>query len=176
MPLSLLISKAVKQDANQIADLVNSAYRGESSRQGWTTEADFLDGSRTDPEEIIQLISSKDSIILVCKAETELVGSVYLQNQADQVCLGMLAVKPILQNQGIGKQLMAAAELVSQQTWHAGKMVMEVIPYRHELIDYYERRGYKRTGVRKAFPVNPKFWMPMVKDLCLEILEKKLYI
>ena len=75
MPLSLLISKAVKQDANQIADLVNSAYRGESSRQGWTTEADFLDGSRTDPEEIIQLISSKDSIILVCKAETELVAT-----------------------------------------------------------------------------------------------------
>ena len=39
---------ATVQDAPEIAILVNSAYRGDSSRQGWTTEADLLDGTRTD--------------------------------------------------------------------------------------------------------------------------------
>ena len=169
-----LISKAEKQDAKQIAALVNSAYRGESSKQGWTTEADLLVGRRTDTEEILRLISSEDSMFLLCKVDAELVGSVHLQKQVEQVYLSMLAVSPLLQGGGLGKQLLEAAELTAQETWFAAKLVMDVISCRNELIAFYERRGYRRTGATRAFPVNPELWTPKVADLRLEILEKVL--
>ena len=169
-----LLSKAEKQDAGQIAALVNSAYRGESSKQGWTTEADLLAGRRTDTAEILQLISTEDSILLLCKAKAELIGSVHLQKQAEQACLGMLAVSPPLQGRGIGKQLLLAAEQAAQETWAVSKSVMTVIACRSELIAFYERRGYRRTGVSKEFPVNQELWMPKVPDLRLDILEKVL--
>lgn len=168
------MSRAEKQHAGEIVDLVNSAYRGESSKQGWTTEADLLAGRRTDVKEILRLISTDESMILLCKAETELVGSVHLQKQAEQVCLGMLAVSPPLQGKGIGKQLLEAAEQAAQEIWAVNKSVMTVIACRHELIAFYQRRGYRRTGVNKEFPANPDLWTPKVEDLRLEILEKVL--
>lgn len=174
MTIAYSMSRAEKQDAGQIAALVNSAYRGESSKQGWTTEADLLAGLRIDIEEILRLISSDESMLLLCKAEAELIGSVHLQKQAEQVCLGMLAVSPPLQGRGIGKQLLEAAEQAAQETWAVNKSVMSVIASRSELIAFYERRGYRRTGVSKAFPVNPELWTPKVAGLRLEILEKVL--
>ena len=166
------MSKAEQQDAGQIAALVNSAYRGEASKQGWTTEADLLAGRRTDAEEILRLISTDESMFLLCKTKAELIGSVHLQKQAEQVCLGMLAVSPPLQGRGIGNQLLEAAEQAAQETWAVNKSVMTVIACRNELITFYERRGYRRTGVSKTFPVNPELWTPKVADLRLEILEK----
>jgi GNAT superfamily N-acetyltransferase len=172
--MTLSIAKAEKQDAGQIAALVNSVYRGESSKQGWTTEADLLDGLRTNAEEILRLISTDDSMLLLCRAEAELIGSVHLQKQAEQVWLGMLAVRPSLQGRGIGKRLLEAAEQAAQEAWAVNKSVMSVISCRNELIEFYERRGYRRTGVSKAFPVNPALWIPKVAGLRLEILEKVL--
>lgn len=174
MTMTHPMSKAEKQDAGQIAALVNAAYRGEPSKQGWTTEADLLAGRRTDAEEILQLISSDDSMFLLCNAGAELIGSVHLQKQAEQVCLGMLAVSPSLQGRGIGKQLLEVAEHAAQETWSVNKSVMTVISCRNELLAFYERRGYRRTGVSKPFPVNPELWLPKVADLRLEILEKVL--
>lgn len=174
MTLVLSISKAGKQHAEQIAALVNSTFRGESSKQGWTTEADLLVGRRTDTKEILQLISNDDSMFLMCKNDEELIGSVHLQKQAEQVCLGMLAVSPILQGKGIGKHLLLAAEQAAQETWAVSKSVMTVISCRNELVAFYERRGYKRTGISTAFPVNPDLWVPKVADLRLEVLEKTL--
>jgi len=174
--MALSIAKAEKQDAEQIAALANAAYRGESSKQGWTTEADLLAGRRTETEEILRLIATDDSMFLLCKDGAELVGSVHLQKQADLVCLGMLAVRPSLQGRGVGKQLLLAAELAAQETWGVGKSVMTVISCRNELIAFYQRRGYRRTGVSKAFPVNPELWTPKVAELRLEILEKVLSV
>ncbi|TRW91194.1 GNAT family N-acetyltransferase [Candidatus Methylobacter oryzae] len=174
MALDLSIATAEQQDAGQIAALVNSAYRGEYSRQGWTTEADLLAGLRTDTDEILGLIASGDSLFLLCKAGVELVGSVHLQKQVDQAYFGMLAVNPSLQGQGVGKQLMREAERTARQIWGASTAVISVISCRNELIAFYERRGYRRTGISKEFPVNPELWTPKVADLRLDILEKRL--
>jgi ribosomal protein S18 acetylase RimI-like enzyme len=166
--------KATKAEAEQIATFVNAAYRGEFSRHGWTTEADLLDGFRTDTEQILSLFEDSNALFLLCRVDTELQGSVYLQKEDDSVHIGMLAVNPLQQNRGIGKALLYAAELTAQQTWAANRLLMSVIPCRHELIAYYQRRGYKRTGIIKEFPVNPALWTPKVADLSLEILEKVL--
>jgi len=107
---TLAFSKAQQHEAEQLVALVNSAYRGEISRQGWTTEVDLLDGRRTEATELKHLIASDDSIILLCKNASELVGSIHLERSEQQVQFGMLAVQPSLQGRGIGKQLLQAAE------------------------------------------------------------------
>ncbi|AMK77000.1 MULTISPECIES: GNAT family N-acetyltransferase [Methylomonas] len=171
--LELIFSKAEPADAEQLAELINSAYRGESSRQGWTTEADLLDGRRTDAVDILDLITGAESMILLCRRQGDLLGSVHLQKVDQQVHIGMLAVAPAMQGLGIGKRLLEAAEAEARQAWLAACLVMAVIPARTELIAFYERRGYQRTGVIKAFPVNPALWKPKVAGLSLELLEKQ---
>ena len=84
----------------------------------------------------------------------------------------MLAVNPQWQGCGIGKALLQAAEVAAQQTWSANRLMMSVISCRHELIAFYERRGYQRTGISREFPVNSPLWSAKVSDLRLEILEK----
>lgn len=167
-----IFSIAESADAEQLAELINSAYRGESSKQGWTTEADLLEGRRTDIEEIRRLIATDDSMMMLCKTGAELVGSVHLLMNGGQVQISMLAVNPPQQGLGIGKQLLQAAERTAEQTWRVDRFVMAVIPCRHELIAFYERRGYRRTGISREFPVNPSLWTPKVAGLSLELLEK----
>jgi len=104
----------------------------------------------------------------------ELLGSVHLQIISGQVHLSMFAVSPPRQGLGIGKQLLQAAERTARQKWQVNRFVMAVIPCRHELIAFYERRGYRRTGISQAFPVNPSLWTAKVAGLRLEYLEKVL--
>jgi ribosomal protein S18 acetylase RimI-like enzyme len=171
---TLLFRKALPTEAGQIAVLINRAYRGDHSRQGWTTEADLLDGLRTSSTEIESLIASEHYMILLCLQGAIIVGSVCLEHMGEHVHLGMFVVEPKLQNAGIGKQLLAYAEAAAEQQWQARSMVMAVITHRQELIAYYERRGYLRTGRLQQFPANPMLWQPKVQGLQLEILEKKL--
>jgi N-acetylglutamate synthase-like GNAT family acetyltransferase len=113
--MNLTFRKAQLTDVATIVALVNSAYRGESSQVGWTTEADFLDGQRTDALEISSLIETTGSMILLCLQENMLVGSVHLEQVAEGAYLGMLSIQPRLQGTGVGKQLMATAEQLVQE-------------------------------------------------------------
>jgi ribosomal protein S18 acetylase RimI-like enzyme len=175
MTLKLSFYKANKEDAAQITRLINSAYRGEFSRQGWTTEADLLEGRRTDLEEVLALCTDSNSMFILCKIDSILQGSIHLQNTDDGVHIGMFTVNPLLQGQGIGKKLLQAAELAAQQTWSVKRFVMVVISCRQELIAFYQRRGYRDTGINQVFPVNPSVWTPKVSDLQLALLEKIIY-
>ena len=172
--VELAFAKAEISDAAQLAAFINDAYRGESSKLGWTTEADLLDGARTDLADILKLLTADDSMLVLCRADGNLLGSVHMQRNGEQVRIGMLAVNPLLQGRGIGKQLLRAAELMARQTWPVRRAVMAVISCRKELLAFYERRGYRRTGVTQAFPVNPDLWRPKVADLRLELLDKAL--
>lgn len=161
-------------EAEPIVFLINSAYRGESSRLGWTTEADLLAGLRTNVTNILTLIADKNSKLLICEYQKILVGSVLIQMHEQQLIIGMLAVSPSYQGKGIGKQLLAFAEFTAWQTWAVRRFLMYVIPLRHELVAFYERRGYQRTGLYQRFPENPTMWMPKVTNLHLELLEKNI--
>jgi ribosomal protein S18 acetylase RimI-like enzyme len=168
----LTFRRATVEDAQAITNLINSAYRGETSRQGWTTEADLLEGLRTTPQEIKQLISACDSFLLLCHRGAELAGSVHVEKQGKQAYIGMFVVRPDIQGAGIGKQLLEEAETLARKSWEVDSYVMVVITSRHELIAFYERRGYRRTGQLSEFPVNPALWIPKVSGLKMELMEK----
>ncbi|MFZ3088560.1 MAG: GNAT family N-acetyltransferase [Methylotenera sp.] len=112
---ALLFRPAAVIESSKIAALANAAYRGETSRQGWTTEADLLDGLRTSAEEVQRLIEADHSVILLCMHGNEIVGSVCLERHADAAHVGMFVVNPALQGSGIGKQLLTYAESYAQQ-------------------------------------------------------------
>jgi ribosomal protein S18 acetylase RimI-like enzyme len=168
--------KAEVSDAQAIAQLVNSAYRGEVSRKGWTTEADLLDGLRTTTAEVSRLIQAEQSFILIGVLRDEVVASVHCQWQAlaghNTVHFGMIAVKPSLQNKGYGKQMIQAAEAITRREWRVAGFHMAVISVRHELIAFYERLGYQKTGEFVAFPAESNLWKPKVDGLNLQYLAK----
>lgn len=163
---------ATEQDVPELVQLVNSAYRGESSKKGWTTEADLLDGIRTDEASLAALIREPHSVIMKCLRENQLVGCVYLQKQGGALYLGMLTVDPGLQAAGIGKKMLQASEDWALQQ-HCTSVVMTVITDRKELLDWYGRRGYQSTGETKPFPNDPKFGIPK-KPLEFVVLKKEL--
>ncbi len=147
-----LISIAAQQDAEEITNLLNQAYRGEGSRKGWTTEADLIAGDvRTDRNDVLQTMNKPQSVFLkFSDGQGKLVGCVNLQQHDERVYLGMFSVSPALQGAGVGKQLLQASEVYAL---HIGcnKIYMSVISARPELIAWYERNGYRLTGERKKF-------------------------
>jgi ribosomal protein S18 acetylase RimI-like enzyme len=169
------IAPALPSDIPALVKLINSAYRGDSSRQGWTTEADLLTGIRTDEAMLNDLLQTKDSVILCYSDEAgNLAGSVCLQRNAHKIYLGMLTVSPALQDRGIGKKLLQAADEYAKQL-HCGAIFMTVISVRSELIAWYERHGYKRTGETKPFPADDRFGRT-AQSLEFIVLEKELEI
>ena len=169
------IRTATLADIPAIAALVNAAYRGESSRAGWTTEADLLDGQRVDIEGLAATIATPDNVILVFGEPQEPVGCVHLQRQGNDCYLGMLTIRPTAQGAGLGSWLLEAAERWAAVHWSSRSMHMTVIEQRAALIAWYERRGYHRTGEQRPFPYgDPRFGLPRRDDLAFDVLRKPL--
>jgi ribosomal protein S18 acetylase RimI-like enzyme len=168
--------KAELSDVVGIVQLINSAYRGEASRKGWTTEADILEGLRTTTAEVAKMIQSEQSFMLIGVVRDEIVATICCQWQAlaghNTAHFGMIAVKPSLQNKGYGKQIIQAAEAITRREWSVVGYHMAVISIRHELIAFYERLGYMRTGEFVEFPLAPDLWQPKVEGLNLQYLAK----
>lgn len=164
-------------DSPLICALVNAAYRGETSRAGWTTEADLLTGVRTSERTIQALIEREDACILLGEEAGVVVACICIERghaAANTVYLGMIAVSPLLQNRGYGKAMIMAAEKLAIARWQVQHAEMTVISLRQELIAFYQRLGYLPTGVLKPFPVAPDLWQPQVSDMQLQVLCKHL--
>ncbi|WP_264523537.1 GNAT family N-acetyltransferase [Flavobacterium sp. N502536] len=146
-----MISKATLADIPALNILINSAYRGETSKKGWTTEANLLEGKRTNEEELTQTIQNPKNTILKYTENNTLIGSVLLVEKGHQLYLGMLTVSPELQNSGIGKKMLSEAENHAKALG-LSSIIMTVISVREELIAWYKRHGYVDTGEREAFP------------------------
>lgn len=164
---------AQNQDVSAINILVNSAYRGEFSKKGWTTETDILGGQRTDEEAIQEIIEDKQALLLLL-LDPNIVACVYLKNKGKSFYLGMLTVQPDLQIKGYGRMLLGEAEIRAKLAG-AGQMEMQVIASRTELISWYLRRGYFLTEERTPFPAaDPRFGIPRVDHLEFVVLRKNL--
>ncbi|MEV5508487.1 GNAT family N-acetyltransferase [Streptomyces orinoci] len=166
---------ATTADVPALVALIESAYRGDASRAGWTTEADLLDGQRTDPEGVLAVVSDRAGRLLVAECEGEPVACCQLEHRGDHAYFGMFAVRPELQGAGLGKLVIAEAERLARAEWGAVEMHMTVIRQRAELIAWYERRGYRRTGRMSPFPYgDERFGIPRRTDLEFELLIKEL--
>jgi GNAT superfamily N-acetyltransferase len=160
---------ATLSDLAALHALVEQAYRGDSARAGWTHEADLVEGDRTSPQALAEIIEHPGQWMLLACDGQDLIGCVLLADQGGGLgYLGMLCVRPTLQAGGLGKQMIAAAEQQARTRFGAQRMEMCVISRRHELIAYYERRGYARTGETRPFPV------PMDPPLRLIVMQKAL--
>ncbi|HEV7333846.1 MAG TPA: GNAT family N-acetyltransferase [Flavisolibacter sp.] len=164
---------ATLPDVPSLNVLVNSAYRGESSKVGWTTEADLLDGIRTSEASLKAMVENPAAQILLAEDESEIVGCVYLEKKNRVLYLGMLTVKPTLQAKGIGGLLMQAAEENARQR-DCNRIQMTVITERESLIQYYQRKGFRDTGERAPFPEDPSFGIPR-RRLEFMIMEKMVH-
>jgi len=172
---ALTTRQATTADAPALVALVNSAYRGESSRAGWTTEADLLGGQRVDVEMLVEMIATPGNVILAYGQNDEPVACVHLERTGEDCYLGMLTVHPMMQRSGLGRRLLEAAERWAIEHWSSRAMHMTVIVQRTELIAWYQRRGYSRSGEQKPFPYgDERFGLPRRADLVFEVLGKPL--
>lgn len=166
---------ATPHDIPALVALVTSAYRGDASRAGWTTEADFLDGNRIDPDVLRADIEREHSRVLLAERDQQLIACAHVSVENDAGYFGMFSVDPRQQGGGIGKAVLAEAERIARDEWHLPVMRMTVIDIRSELIAFYQRRGYRRTGIYKPFPYgDERFGQPKRDDLRFEVLEKSL--
>jgi len=162
------------EDIPDLVALINSAYRGEDSKKGWTTEADIIQGAlRIDVPALTELINVQGAKFLkFVNEQNRIEGCVYLQKNGEEMYLGMLSVSPGLQARGIGKQLMNEAETYAKKV-NSARIFMRVISLRHELIQWYERQGYYKTEQREPFPGDTRFGAPL-QPLEFLIMEKRI--
>lgn len=166
---------ATEADVPALVELIESAYRGEPSRAGWTTEADLLEGQRTDPDGVTAVINAPGGRMTAVEQGGELVACCQLERRGTHAYFGMFAVSPGRQGGGLGKMIIAEAERFARDEWAAHEMHMTVISVRDDLIAWYERRGYRRTGTMSPFPYgDERFGLPRRVDLQFELLVKKL--
>ena len=173
---TLTFRPATLTDIPTLIALVTSAYRGDASKQGWTTEADMLDGQRIDAEVLRKDIERPRSrIVLAERGDGDLLACAHVAEEDGAGYFGMFSVRPDLQGGGVGKAVLAEAERVAREDWALPAMRMTVIDIRDELIAFYERRGYVRTGIKKPFPYgDERYGIPKRDDLRFEVLEKPL--
>jgi GNAT superfamily N-acetyltransferase len=172
---ALTFRRATPADISAIVALVESAYRGDASRKGWTTEADLLDGQRTDLAGVGEILSKPLCCILLGERGTDLLVCANLERRGNVAYFGMFSVRPDMQSCGLGRVALAEAERIARSDWHCTEMQMTVISVRDELIAWYERRGYARTGRYSPFPYgDERFGIPKRDDLRFELLVKAL--
>lgn len=155
--------------------LVQDAYRGPASRRGWTTEADLLDGSRTDADLVRTLLVSVHDAVLIAGDRRAPDACCTVGVHGGRADFGMFAVRPEAQGRGIGDAMLRAAEEHVRRRWAADALQLGVIGVREELIAWYERRGYARTGETEPFPYgDERYGRPRREDLELVVLRRPL--
>jgi len=175
MSADFALRLATASDVPALVALVNSAYRGESSRAGWATEADLLGGTRIDEARLAATIATDGNVVLVHEEDGDIIACVHLERRGANGYLGMLTTKPTLQAKGIGRRMLGSAEAWAAEHWQSQEMHMTVIVQREALVAWYERRGYARSGDTKPFPYgDERFGIPTRQDLAFHVLKKAL--
>lgn len=169
------VRRADTADVEEVVQLVRSAYRGEASRTGWTSEAEFVEGERINLEQVHTMITDPKSVLLVLPDAEGLLACAQVVDLSDGLCyFGTFAVRPQRQGGGVGRQVMAAAERWAHSTFAAHTMEITVLIQQDNLISWYERLGFRRTGETRPFPADKQFARPRRGDLAFAVLRKDL--
>ncbi len=174
--MALEIRLATDADSDEIASLVHAAYRSDESRTGWTTEADLVGGQRIDAPMVRDLLAEPTGVVLVGDGDDgTLLTCCHLERRDDVAYLGLFAVRPGRQGRGTGRAMLDAATRYVRETWGSPALELSVINHRHELIAWYERRGFSRTGVEQDFPYgDERFGLPRRDDIVFVQMVKPL--
>lgn len=173
MASELLLRQARPDDVTAVVDLVNRAYRPAAGASGWTHEAALVAGARTSAAQVAALLQQPESALLLGCSDNSVIACVLVESEVDGVCLiGMLAVEPQLQGSGLGKRMLQHAETYAQQRFGAVRLRMVVVSARSELLAFYLRRGYRRSGELQEYPLEAGVGRPLRDDLTIEVLEK----
>jgi ribosomal protein S18 acetylase RimI-like enzyme len=162
---------ALESDAEAIAHLVNAAYRPEPGTEGWTHEGHLVAGPRIAPEQV-RALPGERSVVLVLEGGGQIRACVHVKATDSVAYIGMLATAPAFQAQGLGKQLLGQAEAHAVDHYGVTRFRMSVLSSRPELLAFYERRGYARTGDTETYPPESEVGQPKVPDLHLIWIEK----
>ncbi|AKM44400.1 GNAT family N-acetyltransferase [Burkholderia contaminans] len=165
---------ANEQDVDALVRLVNSAYRPTAGAAGWTHEADLIDGPRITSVQLVTALRATDSVLLVAEIEGRIAGCIEVRKDGNTAYFGTLAVSPSMQDRGLGKALLSEAEQFAIRSWKIGTAVMVVLSIRHELINFYLRRGYTRTGEPMRYPFDAGVGMPRDDGLTIETLTRNI--
>jgi ribosomal protein S18 acetylase RimI-like enzyme len=171
MTMKLTLRCATTADADELTRLVNAAYRPEPGQAGWTDEGNLVAGPRITPEKV-RALPGAHSVILVLEEDRQIRACVHVEVENQIACIGMLATTPALQAQGLGSQLLGQAESHAIEHFGARQLRMAVLSSRPELLAFYERRGYVRTGHTETYPPENEVGQPRVPGLHLISLEK----
>ncbi|WP_412025783.1 GNAT family N-acetyltransferase [Burkholderia cepacia] len=163
---------ANEHDVDALVQLVNAAYRPTTTAAGWTHEAAIIEGPRITSSRLVDTLQAPNSVLLVAEVEGRIAGCIEVKATGDAAYIGTLAVSPAMQDHGLGKALLNEAEQFAIRRWNIGKAVMVVLSVRHELIDFYLRRGYARTGELMRYPLDAGVGMPRDENLTIETLTK----
>jgi ribosomal protein S18 acetylase RimI-like enzyme len=153
---------ATHDDAAAVHALIELAYRGDGDEGGWASESHILKGPRTTIGEVRRLLAAPQSRFVLGERAGKLIACALIQKTGDVDCapggaaeaayFGMFAVDPALRERGVGRAVLAECERQARALWGSSSMVLTEISLRETLIAWYERRGYKKTGVRIPFP------------------------
>ena len=157
------------EDAEKITVLINLSYRG---KEGWTKETEIVAGERINLAGVKLLIQKENSNMFIATIDEALVACVCIEQEGNKAYIGSFAVAPAFQNMGIGKRVLSQAEQIATNQLKAKELIMVVVSQRHELIEYYERRGYRRTGKIEKYPVHLNVGRPILDGLKIEYLTK----
>ena len=167
------ISIATIEDIAALNNLVNSAYRGESAKLGWTHEANLLEGIRITKKELNDIIARENTFILKYLDGNIIAACILVEKKVDRLYMGMLTVSPGLQGRGVGKMLLKATEQTAIKL-KCKKIEITVIDARQELIAWYKRHGYEDTGVRK--PLSAEMKKSAIPGRSLEFIVMEKYV
>lgn len=128
------VRNAEVSDAGALAALVNQAF---------SVERFFVNGDRTDEEEVRRLLERGQ--FLCAEIDGELVGCVFLEVRGARGYFGMLSVRPGRQKLGIGRLLVERCEATFRAAG-CGAVDIKIVHLRSELPPYYRALGYRESG------------------------------
>jgi ribosomal protein S18 acetylase RimI-like enzyme len=167
------IRPANVHDVDALMAMVNAAYRPPPGNAGWTHESKLVTGPRINRVQLLNAVAESTGVLLVKVLNNSIVACVQIQRQGADSYIGMLTVSQSEQKLGLGKAMLDYAETYAITEFSAERLIMVVLSARHELIEFYFRRGYARTGEVRAYPVDAGVGTPKTADLMIETLEKK---
>ena len=157
MAETLALRTATADDVPRIVALLNAAF---------AMERDFIDKDRTSAPEIQRYMTTGTFFVVDGDANT-LSSCMYLEQRAERLYLGMLAINPLQQGRGFGRQMMAAAE---RQAVSLGCNAIDIriVNRRTELPPFYRALGFVDNGtepLEEPLLTKPAHFIRMTKKV-----------